>query len=374
MNYKRMSIEIESPEEMGYDTIEFNLAESSIRDRALGDYNLDLNKTVLAYTEHRGIVPLREAIMRESSLGIDDVLVTTGAAMALFLIATTLLEKDDHIIVIRPNYATNLETPRAIGCEMTIVDLDFDTDFSLNTEGVLKAINAKTKLISITNPHNPTGVLFPLNTIKKLIKIAEKHNCYLLIDETYRELNFKSTLNPYAAELSKNVISVSSLSKAYGVPGIRTGWLITQDKTLMHNLLAAKEQIILGNSVLDEAVALHILNNKKTLLPLIHQQINVNYIIFKTWFNQQKYLEWVEPQAGVVCFPRLKKEFNLAFNSFKKALYEDYKTVVGFGHWFEQSSIYFRMGFGFPTEMELKEGLIRFEKCLSEHVYTNHFS
>jgi aspartate/methionine/tyrosine aminotransferase len=369
MNYKRMPIEIESPEEMGYDTIEFNLAESSIRDRALGDYDLDLNKTVLAYTEHRGIVPLREAIMRESTLPIDDVLVTTGAAMALFLIATTLLEKDDHIIVIRPNYATNLETPRAIGCEMTIVDLDFDTNFSLNTEGVLNAINAKTKLISITNPHNPTGILFPLNTIKKLIKIAEKHNCYLLIDETYRELNFKSTLNPYAAELSKNVISVSSLSKAYGVPGIRTGWLITQDKTLMHNLLAAKEQIILGNSVLDEAVALHILNNKKSLLPLIHKQINVNYIIFKRWFNQQKYLEWVEPQAGVVCFPRLKKEFNLEFNSFKKALYEDYKTVVGFGHWFEQPSIYFRIGFGFPTEMELKEGLLRFEKCLSEHVY-----
>lgn len=132
MNYKRMPIEIESPEEMGYDTIAFNLAESSIRDRALGDYDLDLNKTVLAYTEHRGITPLREAIVRDSKLEADDVLVTTGAAMALFLIATTLLEKDDHIIVIRPNYATNLETPRAIGCEMSIIDVDFDDNFSLN--------------------------------------------------------------------------------------------------------------------------------------------------------------------------------------------------------------------------------------------------
>jgi aspartate/methionine/tyrosine aminotransferase len=367
MNYKRMPIEIESPEEMGYDTIEYNLAESSIRDRSFGDYNLDLSKTVLAYTEHRGIKPLREAIIFNTSFEVDDVLVTTGAAMALFLISTTLLDKDDHMIVIRPNYATNLETPRAIGCKMSIIDLDFGDNFSLNTEGVERAITAKTKLISITNPHNPTGVLFPLKTIKALIKIAETHNCYLLIDETYRELNFQTPLHPYAAELSDKVISVSSLSKAYGVPGIRTGWLLTRDKNLMHNLLAAKEQIILGNSVLDEAVAMHVLMHKKNLLPLIHQQINGNYRIFKTWFLQQKYLEWVEPEAGVVCFPRLKSEFNLDFEAFRKSLYEDYKTVVGYGHWFEQSTIYFRLGFGFPTENELLEGLRRLEKCLSEH-------
>jgi aspartate/methionine/tyrosine aminotransferase len=370
MQYKRMPIEIESPEEMGYATIEYNLAESSIRDRSLGDYDLDLSTTVLAYTEHRGIVPLREAIVRETAFEVGDVLVTTGAAMALFLIATTLLEKDDHIVVIRPNYATNLETPRAIGCEMTIIDLDFDDNFGLNTDKVSNAMNAKTKLISITNPQNPTGVLFPLETIKALIKIAEKHDCFLLIDETYRELNVKTQLNPYAAELSDKVISVSSLSKAYGVPGIRTGWLLTRDKTLMHNLLAAKEQIILGNSVLDEAVALHILNNKKTLLPLIHEQIRSNYAVFKTWFLQQKYLEWVEPEAGVVCFPRLKKAYNLDFDAFQKSLYEEHKTVVGFGHWFEQSAIYFRLGFGFLTELELKEGLRRFEQCLSEHTYS----
>ena len=370
MNYKRMPIEIESPEEMGYDTIQYNLAESSIRDRTLGNFKLDLNNTVLAYTEHRGITPLREAIITESdTLSPDNVLVTTGAAMALFLISTTLLDKDDHIIVIRPNYATNLETPRAIGCKMTILDLDFDNKFALNTEGVQKAITSKTKLISITNPHNPTGILFDSNTINDLIKIAEAHNCYLLIDETYRELNFQTTLNPYVAERSNKVISVSSLSKAYGVPGIRTGWLISQDADLMHKLLAAKEQMILGNSVLDEAVALHILQHKSTLLPPIHAQIRANFAIFQKWFAEQPYLEWVEPQAGVVCFPRLIKGFKLDFIPFQKALYEDYKTVVGFGHWFEQPETYFRIGFGFPTEGELQQGLDRFEECLRRYNY-----
>lgn len=370
MNYRRMPIEIESPEEMGYSTIRYNLAESSVRDHALSELNIDLNHVVLAYSEHKGITPLRDIIASESPvLKTDDVLITTGAAMALFLISTTLLDKNDHIVVIRPNYATNLETPRAIGCEMSIVDLDFNDHFSLNTEGVLKAIKPNTKLISITNPHNPTGVLFSQETIKAIIEIAETHACYLIVDETYRDLNFQTLLSPYSATKSKKVISVCSLSKAFGVPGIRMGWLICQDKALMHTLLAAKEQIILGNSVLDEEIALHLLKQKRAFLQPIHAHIRENFQIMKLWMEKQPYLEWVEPQAGVVSFPRLKKRFRIDFPSFQHALYYDFKTVVGYGHWFEQSERYFRIGFGYPSKADLIEGLQRFEKCLEKYVF-----
>jgi aspartate/methionine/tyrosine aminotransferase len=370
MNYRRMPIEIESPEEMGYSTILYNLAESSVRDHTLGELKIDLNHVVLAYGEHKGITPLREIIAHESSnLKADDVLVTTGAAMALFIISTTLLDKNDHIVVIRPNYATNLETPRAIGCEMTIVDLDFDDKFSLNTEGVRQALKPNTKLISITNPHNPTGVLFPQETINALIEIAETHGCYLIVDETYRDLNFQTPLLPYAASKSEKVISVSSLSKAFGVPGIRIGWLICQDKTLMHTLLAAKEQIILGNAVLDEEIALHLLKQKQAFLGPIHSHIRSNFQLMHAWMEKQLYLEWVEPTAGVVSFPRLKKRFRLDFPSFQHALYHDFQTVVGYGHWFEQSERYFRIGFGYPSKADLKEGLQRFEKCLEKYIY-----
>ncbi len=370
MDYRRMPIEIESPEEMGYSTIRYNLAESSVRDLPFNELNIDLSNLVLAYPEHRGSELLRSLILENSpDFTIDDVLVTTGAAMALFMISTTLLSKNDHIVVIRPNYATNLETPRAIGCEMTVVDLDFNQNFDLNTEGVLRALKPNTKLISLTNPHNPTGKLYAPETIKAIIDIAEKHNCYLLVDETYRDLNFQTPLLPYTASLSEKVISVCSLSKAFGAPGIRIGWLICRDKALMHTLLAAKEQMILGNAIIEEAIAEHLLAQKATFLAPIHAHIRENFAYMKSWMSEQKYLEWVEPQAGVVSFPRLKEGWGFDnFSNFQNTLYHDYQTVVGYGHWFEQSERYFRIGFGYPSKEDLKEGLRRLTLSLEKHI------
>jgi aspartate/methionine/tyrosine aminotransferase len=368
MNYNRMSIEVESPEEVGYDTIRYNLSESSVRDRTFGELNIDLNNLVLAYSEHRGILPLREVIAVENQvLNAYDVLVTTGAAMSLFLVSTTLLSPADHLIVIRPNYATNIETPRAIGCQMSIVDLDFDNGFDLDPERIRAVVKPNTKLISITNPHNPTGKLFSEETINAIVAIAEANDCYLVIDETYRDLNFQTPLRPYSAILSQKVISICSLSKAFGVPGIRIGWLICRDKNLMNSLLAAKEQIVLGNSVIDETIALHLLKQKTTLIPAVHAQIQDNFDIFIKWIENQCFVEYTAPQAGVVCFVRLKKEYELDFTTFRKSLYEIHQTFVGFGHWFEQSERHFRLGFAYPTQTELIEGLRSFEACLKEN-------
>lgn len=365
-----MPIEIESPEEMGYSTIRYNLAESSVRDLPFKELNIDLSHLVLAYPEHRGSELLRSLILENSSdFTIENVLVTTGAAMALFMISTTLLSKNDHIVVIRPNYATNLETPRAIGCEMTVVDLDFNQNFDLDTEGVLQALKPNTKLISLTNPHNPTGKLYTPETIKAIVDMAEKHGCYVLVDETYRDLNFQTPLLPYMASLSEKVISVCSLSKAFGAPGIRIGWLICRDKALIYKLLAAKEQMILGNPIIEEVIAEHLLAQKKTFLEPIHAHIRENFSFMKTWMSEQRFLEWVEPQAGTVGFLRLKEGLEIdSFNDFQHTLYHDYQTVVGYGHWFEQSERYFRVGFGYPSKADLAEGLRRFIRSLEKHI------
>jgi aspartate/methionine/tyrosine aminotransferase len=369
MQYKRMPIEIESPEEMGYSTIRYNLAESSVRDRTLQELNLDLSNIVLAYGEHKGIMPLRTLITEGSHIITPkDVLVTTGAAMALFVISTTLLSPKDHIIVIRPNYATNLETPRAIGCEMSIVDLDFDAKYDLNTEGVLSQIKPNTKLISLTNPHNPTGKIFPKEILENIIKVANAKGIYVVMDETYRDLNFQTPLLPYYAELSPNVISVGSMSKSFGIPGIRIGWLICRDTVLMTTLLAAKEQMILGNAVIDEEIAYQVLNKKQEIMAKEHADSRLKFAYMKQWMHTQKHLEWVEPQAGVVCFPRVKKEYNLDFPNFQHALYHDYQTVVGYGHWFEQSERHFRIGYAYPSMEDLREGLACLAVCLERFI------
>lgn len=362
-----MPIEVESPEEMGYATIKYNLAESSVRDIYFKDLNLNVNDVFLCYGEHRGKKELRHAIIKhEDNLNADDVLVCPSAATALFIITTTLLSKDDHLVVLRPNYATNIETPRAVNCEISFIDLKFENGFQFNIDDIKKAIRPNTKLISITSPHNPTGIVFNDELIKAIIALAEENNIIVLVDETYRYLNFQTNLVPYYANLSDNVISVCSLSKAHGVPGIRTGWLITKNEQLQHDFLAAKEQIIITNSVMDEEIALHILS-KESYLQNTHEHIRYNFSILKNWMeNEQSFLEWCEPKTGVVCFPRIKKEHKVDLPKFYKVLYEKYATFVGAGHWFEQDDSYMRIGFGYPENEELQQGLKNITAALQE--------
>lgn len=358
MLYQRMPIEVESPEEMGYATIQYNLAESSVRDIYFRDLKLNIDNVFLCYGEHRGKAELRnEIIKNETGLTAHNVLVCPSAATALFIISTTLLNNNEHLVVLRPNYATNIETPRAINCEISFIDLAFENGFQFDMDAIKKAIQPNTKLISITSPHNPTGIVFSDETIQQLIAIAEEKNIHLLVDETYRYLHFQTDLIPYYAAKSKNVISVCSLSKAHGVPGIRTGWLITKDEKLMHDFLAAKEQIIITNSVIDEEIALHILS-RENYLEKTHEHLRRNFSILKDWMeNEQQYLEWCEPKTGVVCFPRIKQEYNIDLPKFYKTLYEKHATLVGAGHWFEQNDRYFRLGFGYPVNEELSQGL-----------------
>ena len=367
MKYQRMPIEIEAPEEKGYATIQYNLAESSVRDKTIKETGISLDDLVLFYGEHWGTTPLREAIIKgEEKLSFQNVLVCPSAASALFMVHTSLLDADSHLIVIRPNYGTNLETPRAIGCAMTIIDTSFADNFQIDVQEICEAIKPTTKLISITTPQNPTGVDIPLSTIQVLVEICEKYNVLLLVDETYRDLNFQSAQNAYMASLSPNVLSVCSLSKAFGAPGIRIGWVISQDISILYKLLAAKEQIIISNSVVDEAIALHLLQNKEHILETMHTHIRTNYSIFKEWIASNPYLEVVLPNAGVVAFPRLKKGIEIDTQKFYDTLYTKYATVVGPGHWFEKEKTYMRIGFGYPTSAELTQGLQNITKCIDE--------
>ena len=151
-----MPIEVESPEELGYDTITNNLSESSVADRRLRDLglDLDLDELVLCYGDHLGDPVLREAVAAGGpGLSPEHVLVTPGAATALFCVATSLLDRGDHAIVVRTNYATNIETPRAIGADLDLVDLRYDDGWSLDLDELASRIRpGSTRLISVTPP------------------------------------------------------------------------------------------------------------------------------------------------------------------------------------------------------------------------------
>ena len=368
MYYRRMPIEIEAPEGYGYANIDCNLSESSFTDQRLSDLGVSLNDLLLFYGDHKGKPALRELIASENNFAPGDVLITPGAAAALFIIATSLLDKGDHVVVAKSNYATNIETPRAIGANVSYLNMRFDNGYKLDIDELESLITEETKMVSLTYPHNPTGVLIDEVTLRKVIDIIEMKGTYLLIDETYREMSYAPQL-PVAATLSKRAISVTSMSKSYGLPGIRIGWLICQNKQLMETFLAAKEQILITNSVVDEEIAYQYLCEKEKLFTSVKATIRKNFSVLKDFMQNQDLLEWVEPQGGCVCFPRIKKNINIDTHQFHEVLLNKYSTYVGRGHWFEEDGRYMRIGYSWDKSEKLKKGLFNILKTIEETKY-----
>lgn len=365
MRYRRMTMEVESPEQLGYDSIRCNLAESSVADLTLKELDLDLDGVVLKYGDHMGNPELRE-VLAADALGLrpQDVLVTAGAAMALFVVATTLLDREDHLVVARPNYASNLETPRAIGCDISYLDLAFDEDWRVDPDRLGSMMKTNTKLVSLTSPHNPTGTIIDHRALAGVVAMVERHGAWLLVDETYREMAYGEPPPP-AVSLGPRVIGVGSVSKAYGLPGIRTGWLTCRDPELMETFLAAKEQICLTGSMVDEEIASRVLAARHRWLPQSRTRIRRGFETVQTWMVEHPEMEWIEPSGGVVCFPRIADEVNVDLDGFYRRLLDEHGTMVGPGHWFEQPRRYMRIGFGWPSPEELSEGLAAVASALA---------
>jgi len=351
-----MPIEVESPEQLGYDTITNNLSESSVADRRLADLGLDLgpgplaiDDLLLCYGDHLGDPVLREAVAAGGTgLSADDVIVTPGAATALFATATSLLDPGDHAVVVRTNYATNLETPRAIGADLDVVDLTFAEGWRLDVERVASRVRpGSTRLISVTCPHNPTGTMLDQSALHALVELAESSGAVLLVDETYRDLTHGTPL-PLAATLSPRAISVSSMSKAYGLPGLRIGWAICRDPVLSETLLAAKEQIVICGATIDEAIAGRVLVERERILPPILDDLRARLEIVRIWMSGQRTFEWIEPSGGVVGLVRFAADVAVDTARFYDVLLAKYGTYVGPGHWFEVDDRHFRLGFGWP--------------------------
>jgi aspartate/methionine/tyrosine aminotransferase len=360
VRYRRTPIEIESPEQLGYSTIRNNLAESSFSDMCLADYGVeaDVGRLLLPYGDHLGAERLRRLIAGDGdSLSPDHVLVTAGAASALFIIATSLLGPDAHALICAPNYATNLETPRAVGADVETIDLRFEDGWRLDLERIASRLRPDTRLVSITYPHNPTGSAITPGELEALVALVESHPiARLLVDETYRELAYGDPL-PMATTLSPRVLAVSSMSKTYGLPGLRVGWLTCRDDRLMETLLAAKEQIFICGAVVEEELAARVLEKRSVALTLVHAKTQRHLAVVRDWIQRHELFEWVEPNAGVVCFPRIRPEIAIDVDGFYRALLEEHGTYVGPGRWFDQDPRFFRLGFAWPTEEELAGGL-----------------
>lgn len=366
MWFNRMKIEEESPEEYGYERIKFNFTESSTTDKTMADVGIKLPENLLlCYGDHLGNENLRKVIAKDYNLEADNVIVTVGACMAVFAIYSTLLKPNDHVVVMFPNYPADVDITYSLGCKTDLYKITAENDYKINIDELAAMIKEDTKLVTITYPHNPTGAMISEEDLRKVISLCEEKGVYLLVDETYGDLVPGERI-ARAASISPMAISIESLSKAIGIPGIRTGWIVTQDKELLGRIIAAKEQICICGSVVDEECAYQVLSRKEEILAPIKKDIAEKFAIVEEFMARQKVFDWVKPAGGVVCFPCIKPEIEIDTDEFYDVLNNKYGVFVGPGHWFSMDDRYFRLGYAWPSKEQLIEGLEYLEKAVED--------
>ncbi|RSM86519.1 aminotransferase class V-fold PLP-dependent enzyme [Kibdelosporangium aridum] len=257
----------------------------------------------LGYTETWGLPALREAIADTySDVSPDQVLCFAGAEEGIYLAMRTLLRPSDHVVVITPNYQAAETIPLSI-CDVTGVALRPEDDWALDLDALLGAIRPNTRMISVNFPNNPTGAVPAEAVWRRLVQICDERGIILFSDEVYRGLG--STDLPQAADISPNAMSLNVMSKAYGLPGLRIGWIACRDRSVLERLERAKHYTTICNSAPSEILALIALEARDRILARNRSIIAENIPLFDEFFTRFSDLfEWAPPQGGCVCYPR----------------------------------------------------------------------
>ncbi len=364
MWFKRMELEIWF-DKYQY-AIDYDIGESAVKTLSVKDIDIDLETILLRYGYHSGRPDLREALAEQyPGLSGDHVIVTTGASEANFVVVSALVRPGDHVVVEHPNYPSLYEVPRSLGCDVSLYTLKFEKGFRPDMDELEKMITPQTKLVSLTHPNNPTGSMISEKDLHRVVELVESYDTYLLFDETYRHMAPDENLLPPAASLSPNVISIASMSKCYGLPGIRMGWLATKSPYILDSAVAIREQLSISNNSLSEEIALSVLRRKDKFLADARSRIEPNRELVADWMSKQTDFEWVYPEVGVVCFPRIKEEVNVNPDELFRLLAEKYRTFVVPGRCFEMGERHFRIGYG-ADPGEIEQGLANLNKALNE--------
>jgi aspartate/methionine/tyrosine aminotransferase len=262
----------------------------------------------LGYTETFGAPDLRAEIARTyDSVKPEHLLCFAGAEEGIYTAMRVLLNSDDHVIVVTPNYQAAETVPLGI-CEVTGVPLDIDRHWDLDLDLLRAALRPNTKLISINFPNNPTGKILPRAIFDALVEICRSRGIWLFSDEVYRLIERDPVLRlPQAADVYERGISLNVMSKAYGLAGLRIGWLACKDRATLVKFERYKHFLSICNSAPSEVLARIALKAREKILLRNRAVVRDNLSILSEFFSDYAHLfDWREPDGGCVGFIRYK--------------------------------------------------------------------
>lgn len=316
------------------------------------------------YTESPGAPWLREVIASiYNGIAPDDVLVLAATEEGIFILYHALAAPGDHIIVETPCYESALEVARSTGAEVSEWRRSFENGWAHDLSALERLIRPNTKIIYINTPHNPTGLLMPPDIFRRLIGLAASRGIILFSDEVYRELEHDpATRLPAACEAYERGVCLGSMSKTYGLPGLRLGWLACRDAKIIQRCLEFKYYTTICSSAPSEFLTALALRHRDVLVQRNREIVLRNLPLLEGFLTRRAELfEWTKPNASPIGFVRFKPARDVF--SFCEDVVRDSGVLLLPGNVYDQPR-HIRFGYG---RKNMPEALAQFGAYLDHH-------
>ena len=318
----------------------------------------------LGYTEARGGKELREEISKlYENISPDDIITFAGAEEGIFIFMNAVLSKGDHVIVQFPAYQSLYEIAKAIGCEVTLWEMNEENGWRPDPDFLVKNIRKNTKAIVINSPHNPTGFNFSIEDFEKIVSVARENDLYLFSDEVYRLLEFDPKYRlPAAADIYEKGISLGVMSKAFGLAGLRSGWVATKDPLTLEKISSLKDYTTICSSAPSEYLAAVALRHRDRLVERNLGIIRKNLELLDAFMKRQSGLfEWVRPSAASIGFVKLRT--GESAEAFCRDVVDETGVLLLPSTVYQFGDSHFRIGFG---RKDMSECLEMLEKYIED--------
>ncbi|MCX7561582.1 pyridoxal phosphate-dependent aminotransferase [Sulfitobacter sp. F26204] len=339
----------------------------------LGDYLADLDPELSLDWNNRGfrdLPELRDHVLAQAGLTDlcqrEDVLITAGAAEANYLSIMQLLQPGDEIVIETPGWPQAEVLARAVGARIKRVTRRESEGWRLPLDQVADAVTSRTRMIFISNPNNPTGDLLGQDELEELVQIAAAADAWLLVDEVYAGLEWDAPRSPSIAGMYRRGITTGSVSKALGLQGLRTGWLICQDADLVMDAVILRENSSEIMNIMGEMIAEIALRPERygSAMEKARREGAANLAEMNEWVAAQDGLTWHPPRAGLIGLGRLPH--GIDSDAFARRLLADpYRTFLLPGSAYDQPG-HIRLGVGGGASVNLAKGLGRVSQALAD--------
>jgi aspartate/methionine/tyrosine aminotransferase len=319
----------------------------------------------LSYTESSGHPLLRAAIAGlYRGMEIDDVLVAVPEE-GIFLLMQALLEPGDHVVCTYPAYQSLYQLAKTIGCEVTFWKADEENGWRFDPQQLASLFMDDTKLVVVNFPHNPTGYLPSREDYQAVVDTVRDRGIHILSDEMYRFIESEEgTTLPAGCECYGKAVSLGGLSKSFGLPGLRLGWVASKDKALLRQMGLLKDYTTICASAPSEILALMALDNRKEIIAAQKRRIRRNLGRLDRFFEDHgDCFTWNRPGGGSICFPRMVTGADTY--TFCEKLVKDTGIMLLPSRMLHYGDSHIRIGFG---REDLPEVLDRFGEYLTKRI------